>query len=130
MRRAVILTLLLLGACTFDLGGRGNPLTVEVSEYPVTVPQDGFFEVLIDVLNVTDQLEVAVTPPEEITVAETVGGSYVVLGVTVPAGTTPKAHTITVALRSGESATELALGFTVTEEEGGVDDPGAPGPGL
>ena len=109
--------LLLLGACTFELTGNGEPLRVEVSEYPATVPQGGSFEVFVDVLSVTEPLEVSVSPPEEISVEETIGGSYVLLAVTVPATTPPTTHTITVDLRSGTAKAQLALGFAVTPEE-------------
>lgn len=119
-----------LTACAFDLGGSGNPLTVEVSEYPDTVVQGAVFDVFIDILNVTERLEVAVVPPEGVGVEETVGGSYVLLKVSVPEDAAPGAQTITVDLRSGASTTRLALGFTVTDREGTPDDPGAPGPGL
>ena len=128
MKRLFLASLLLLGACTFELSGSGTPLEVVVSDYPAEVARGEAFEVTIDVLRVTEPLEVAVTPPEGIKVAETVGPSYAALTVAVGAEVPPIAQTVTVELRSGEARAQLALGFTVTGE-GGVDDLGASGRG-
>lgn len=126
MNRFFLPVLLLLGACTFELSGSGTPLEVVVSEYPAEVARGGSFEVTVDVLRVTEPLEVAVTKPEGVEVAETVGPSYAVLTVAVGAEVPPTAQTVTVELRSGEARAQLALGFTVTGEVGasGVGEPG------
>lgn len=124
MNRLLAAPLLLLGACTFELPGGGSPLEVVVSDYPSEVARGDAFEVTVDVLAVTEPLEVAVTPPEGVEVAETVGASYAVLTVAVGAEVPEAAQTVAVALRSGEANAQLALGFTVTGE-GGVDDLGA-----
>lgn len=124
MNRSLLPLLLLLGACTFELSGSGTPLEVVVSEYPAEVARGDTFEVTVDVLAVTEPLEVAVTKPEGIEVAEKVGASYAVLTVAVGAEVPEAAQTVAVELRSGEAHAQLALGFTVTGE-GGVDDLGA-----
>lgn len=116
MNRILIAFLLLLNACTFDLRGSGDPLKIEVSKYSETVPQGGTFEVFIDVLSVTDPLEVAVVPLEEISVDETVGGSYALLKVTALDSASPGTQTLKVNLRSGAATSQLALGFSVTEK--------------
>ena len=128
MSRTVLATLLLLGACTFELSGSGTPLEVVVSDYPAEMARGETFEVTVDVLRVTEPLEVAVTKPEDVEVAETVGPSYAVLTVAVGAEVPEAAQTVTVELRSGEARAQLALGFTVTGE-GGVDDFGTSGRG-
>lgn len=114
MRRLLLATLLLLSACTFDLRGSGEPLRVEVSEYPETVPQGGSFEVFVDVLSVTERLEVALVPLEGVGVDETIGGSYVLLAVSAAEDIQPDTYTLTVNLKSGTATSQLALGFTVT----------------
>lgn len=116
MNRLLFASLLLLGACTFDLRGSGETLKLEVSEYSETLPQGETFEVFVDVLSVTEPLEVSVVPLEEINVDETVGGSYVLFEVTALDGAPPGTQTLTVNLRSGTASSQLALGFTVTEK--------------
>jgi len=118
--RVLVLALLLLSGCTFELGGVREGLRVEVSEYPTRVTPGTSFEVLVDVLNVEAPLESNVVPPEDIEVQEAVGGSFVALSVTVPEGAEPGVRTIVVELRSGERTATVNLGFTVeASEEGG-----------
>lgn len=117
MKHLLLAVLLLLNACTFDLRGDGEPLRVEVSVYPETVPQGGSFEVFVDVLSVTEPLEVAVVPPEEVSVDETIGGSYVRLDVSAAEDAPPGTYTLTVDLKSGTAASQLALGFSITPED-------------
>lgn len=113
MTRIVLLTLLLLGGCTFELGGAAT-LKVVVSDYPSEVAQGDTFEVLIDVLNIDEPLELNVTAPEGISVAETIGASFAVLNVLVEEAE-PTVQTILIDIVSGERRTTVNLGFTVTE---------------
>lgn len=105
--------LFLLSACTFDIGRMRNPLNVQVSSYPVTVTAGESFNVLIDVFNIEVPLESNLLVPEDIAVEESVGGSFVVLQVTVMEEAEPGVKTIVLELRSGEQQTTVNLGFTV-----------------
>ena len=95
-----------------DGGGREG-LRIEVSDYPTQVTAGDTFEVFVDVLNVDAPLESNVVPPEDITVEEAVGGSFVTLRVMVPAGAEPGVRAIVIELRSGERQATVNLGFTV-----------------
>lgn len=115
MTRVLLLTLLLLGGCTFERGGAAA-LKVVVSDYPNDVKQGESFEVLIDVLNIDEPLELNVTAPDGVTVAETIGASFAVLNVSVEEAE-PTVQTILIDLASGERRTTVNLGFTVAEGE-------------
>lgn len=115
MTRLVLIALVLLGGCTFERGGVAT-LKVVVSDYPSEVRQGDTFEVLIDVLNIDEPLELNVTAPEGVSVAETIGASFAVLTVSVEEAE-PTVQTLLVDLASGERRTTLNLGFTVLEGE-------------
>lgn len=115
--RTLALSLLLLSACTFELGREG--LRVELSAYPTQVAPGTTFEVFVDVLSVEAPLESYMVPPEDLGVQEVVGGSFVVLRVFIPEGAEPGVRTIVIELRSGERTATVELGFTVVRDESG-----------
>lgn len=105
--------IILLSACTIQVGGGREGLRIEVSDYPTRVTAGDTFEVFVDVLNVDAPLESNVVPPEDITVEEAVGGSFVTLRVMVPEGAEPGVRTVVIELKSGERQATVNLGFTV-----------------
>lgn len=109
------LLLIMLSACTLQTGGGRDGLRVEVSDYPTRVAAGERFEVFVDVLNVDAPLESNVTPPDDVGLEETVGGSFVILRVIVSEGAEPGVKTVVVELKSGSRQTTVNLGFTVEE---------------
>lgn len=112
-----LLLILLLSGCVVEQTSN-EALRVEVSSYPTEVAPGAEFGIFIDVLEVKQQLETDVTPPEDVGVVEQVGTSFAILAVQV-GDDAEGLKEITVALKDGPRATVLRLGFTVRREEGG-----------
>lgn len=110
--RVVLVTLVLLTSCVFERTA-GSVFQLEVSRYPQQVEAGTSFEVLIDVFDIREPLEVAVTPVEGLRIDETVGGTFVILKVTVDASATLGATSIPITLRSGGHKGEVVVGFEV-----------------
>lgn len=113
--RAALITLVLLTGCVFERSA-GSVFQLEVSRYPQQVEVGTSFEVIIDVFDIREPLEVAVMPVEGLSIDETVGGTFVMLEVTVDVSATPGATSILVALRSGIREGEVVVGFEVLAE--------------
>ncbi len=109
--------ILLLTGCVVEQTSN-EVLRVEVSSYPTEVAPGAEFGIFIDVLEVEQQLETDVTPPEDVGVVEQVGTSFAILAVQV-GDDAEGLKEITVALKDGPRATVLRLGFTVRQEEDG-----------
>ena len=107
-----LFTLFLLTGCVVEQTNPREALRVEVSSYPTEVAPGAEFGIFIDVLDVAQQLETNVTPPEDVSVVEQVGTSFAILAVTVESGAEGFKE-IAVALKDGPRATVLNLGFTV-----------------
>ena len=110
--RVALVTLALLTGCVFERSP-GSVFQLEVSRYPQQVEAGTSFEVLIDVFDIHEPLEVAVTPVDGLRIDETVGGTFVILKVTVDASATLGATSISIALRSGVREGEIIVGFEV-----------------
>ena len=110
--RPLFLTLLFLGGCVIEQQNPEGALRVEVSSYPTDVAPGAEFGVFIDVLDVDDQLETNVTPPEGVRVVEKVGTSFAILAVNVE-DAAEGFKEIAVVLKDGSRETVLKLGFTV-----------------
>ncbi len=110
--RIILVFLVLLTGCVFERS-TGSVLQLEVSRYPQQVEVGTSFEVVIDVFGIREPLEVAVTPVEGLRIDETVGGTFVMLEVTVDASATPGVTSIPITLRSGVREGEIVVGFEV-----------------
>lgn len=106
------MTLALLTGCVFERSS-GSVFQLEVSRVPQQVEVGTSFEVLIDVFDIRKPLEVAVTAVDGLSIDETVGGTFVILEVTVDASATLGATSISIALRSGVREGEIIVGFEV-----------------
>ena len=116
--RPLFLILLFLSGCVIEQQNPEGALRVEVSSYPTDVAPGAGFGIFIDVLDVDDQLETNVTPPEGVRVAEKVGTSFAVLTVTI-GDDAEGFKEIAVALKDGPRETVVRLGFTVRPVGGG-----------
>ena len=114
MVRTLLALALLLSACAVPLNAPGK-LELSVSDYPVSVRAGDTLRILVEVSAPAAELEVNVNAPEDITITEKIGLSFVELSLNTSQGSSGLKE-VTVEIISARQAGLATIGFEVQTE--------------